>query len=120
MTYLLLQSLYSLAHRVSPYAQRLTSHLLNLFELAHGPDVGVRALARPKLADTSTNEAAFGIVTWAGVLSRTSGENSGLALGKSGRGSEEDELVAGWKRHGETIKKPVALSDEDVEAQGDA
>lgn len=87
------KGLYGLEHRLSPHAEDLDLHLLDLFERSHGPDIRIRPLAGKKLPRARVLEAALGIFT-AGKGTRTGGEDGLLASFEVGVRDKEDELVA--------------------------
>jgi len=93
------QRLDRLPSNILAKAQRFDSSLLHLFQYTHASDMRIRCVPGSELTGTHGGPAAFGVVSLAGVVACTSGEDGGLAGFEKGWGHEEDKLEACCSRN---------------------
>ncbi len=99
-----LQRRNSLPCYILTQAKRLHPGLLNLFKLAHFPDIGLRSIARPELARAEGRPAAFRVVSWTGIAACACGEDGSLANFEGGCWDEEDEFEARDSGHTDRLR----------------
>jgi hypothetical protein len=89
-----LQRRNRLPRNLLTHAQRLDPRLLHLFQRANAPDMRIRRVSGAELPGAHGGPATLGVVSWARVAARASGEDGGFAGFERGRRHEEDELEA--------------------------
>lgn len=92
------QRLNSLPRNILPKTQRLNPDFLYLLQRTRFANMRARSFSRTELASSRRSPADFRVVSWAGMSTCSSSEDSCFACLESCLWYEEDELVA-WGRH---------------------